>query len=195
MSNKVLLTVLFLVAVVGMAGYWFMYTYQPYLTRKAELESKIEKIKKEIQQAGNIKEELERKEKKLQELKAQLAQHKDLLSTSKKIPDILRKTEKAAKDCGVKFKDIHISPMVEYEGYSEIPIEIGLEGTYHKIGEFLAEMENLRMLNINNGTISISPKGRVVQQRIDNKLQPVQPLNVVLNVKAFILGPGGDFFE
>ena len=79
---------------------------------------------------------------------------------------------------------------------TSLAIEIGLEGTYHRIGEFLAAMENLRMLNINSGTISITPKGRPIQERGDDgKPVMVQLLNVTLNVRAFILTRGGGLVD
>lgn len=153
-------------------------------------------MKREIDEDENIDDELRSLKAEYERVKKELNRYKSLISEESKVPEILEKTERVCKEVKVDFRDIHISPLVEYEGYSEIPIEVGLEGTYHRIGEFMAAMENMRMLNMNSGTISINPKGRPIsQKKEDGGTEMVQLLNVTLNVRAFILTRGGGLLD
>lgn len=193
--NK-LFVILALILMGAMGGYWWFQVYTPLNDQVASLEAKAKKLDKEIKQNKNIDNELDSLKAEYDQVKRELARYESLISTESKVPEILEKTERVCKESKIEFRDIHISPLVEYEGYSEIPIEVGLEGTYHRIGEFLASMENLRMLNINSGTISITPKGRPIQERGDDgKPVMVQLLNVTLNVRAFILTRGGGLVD
>ena len=196
MSNKGLVFTLFMIFLALIGGYWFMQVYQPKKALVQEARDHIAKLNKEISENQNIDDELASLEAEYNRVKKELNRYKSLISEESKVPEILEKTESVCKEVKVEFRDIHISPLVEYEGYSEIPIEVGLEGGYHSIGEFMAKMENLRMLNMNSGTISINPKGRpITQKKEDGTSEMVQLLNITLNVRAFILTRGGGLLE
>jgi Tfp pilus assembly protein PilO len=190
-SNNVVLFVLCLVIAGGIAAFWYFTNYQEFAEREQQIQGEINKVSRDIENVSSLEDELRRVKAEYEKTKEQMAYIVKKIKTQQQIPDILRKVEKTAIDNEVKFKDIRISPLVEYEGYSEIPIELGLEAVYNQAGHFLADLENLKIFNVNAGTLSISPKGKLTINPKTNKEE--QELNIVLSVKAFVLSKSGEF--
>lgn len=190
-SNNMVLFVLFVVMAAGVVAFWYFTHYQEFVERRDQLQQEIDKVSNDIKNVRMLEEELERVKQEYEKTKQQMAYIVKKIKTQQQIPDILRKVEQTSIDNSINFKDIRISPLVEYEGYSEIPIELGLEGVFDNMGKFLADLENLKIFNVNAGTLSISPKGKLTINPKTNKEE--QELNVVLSVKAFVLSKSGEF--
>lgn len=190
-SNNMVIFVLFVVMAAGVVAFWYFTHYQEFVERRDQLQQEIDKVSTDIKNVRMLEEELERVKQEYEKTKLQMAYIVKKIKTQQQIPDILRKVEQTSIDNSINFKDIRISPLVEYEGYSEIPIELGLEGVFDSVGKFLADLENLKIFNVNAGTLSISPKGKLTINPKTNKEE--QELNVVLSVKAFVLSKSGEF--
>ncbi len=80
---------------------------------------------------------------------------------------------------GLRLKDSRTSPMIMYEYYSEIPIEVSLEGTYQQLTAFVSNMENSEYFNINDATINITPRGIPRNNE--------QILNVSISLRKYIV--------
>jgi len=194
MSNNLAVLVAFILIAIGIGVGFYFFEYRPIQDSKKTLKKQIEQLEKEISEAQDIKEDLAKLQKEYEELKKKLKERSKKLATQLDIPNILKQIEEISMKNHIKFKNVHFSPVVDYEGYSELPIELGLEGTYHDMGRWLADMENAQIVNINEASISISPKGRPVRDRDDPKKE-VQPLNIVVTAKSYILHKGSEIGE
>lgn len=99
------------------------------------------------------------------------------------VQEIIAGVDRAAAESGMLYRDAFFSPMVDYEGYSEIPIEVGLEGTWDKLITFLTIVESRRIGSFNAATIALNPKGKsAAGVGIRDQL-----LNATINFRAFQL--------
>ena len=83
----------------------------------------------------------------------------ELLPTEKEMPGILRRITLAGQQCGVEFESFRPDPEVVKEHYVEIPIQLDVHGGYHEVGQFLAEVSNMkRIMKISNLQLLANPK-------------------------------------
>jgi type IV pilus assembly protein PilO len=189
-GNNMVVFILLLIFSAGAGGHWYFTVYQEFITARDAKQQEIDKVTRDIEGVEMLKDELERVTKEYEQKKKEMAILVKNIQTDQQVPDILKKVENITIDNKVNFKEIRISPLIEYEGYSEIPIEFVLEGGYHDIGRFMASLENLKIFNVNAGIISISQKGKVT---LDPKTNTqAQMLSVALQVKAFLLSESGE---
>jgi type IV pilus assembly protein PilO len=75
----------------------------------------------------------------------------ELLPTDKEMPGILRRITLAGQQCGITFESFRPDPEVTKDHYIEVPIQLDIHGGYHEIGQFLAELSNMkRIMKISN---------------------------------------------
>lgn len=189
-GNNMVVFILLLIISAGAGGHWYFTVYQEFITARDAKQQEIEKVTKDIKGVNMLEEELNRVKKEYEQKKKEMKYLVEKIQTQQQVPDILKKVETITIENKVKFNEIRISPLIEYEGYSEIPIEFVLEGKYHDIGRFMASLENLKIFNVNAGIISISQKGKVTLDPKTNK--EAQMLSVALQVKAFLLSESGE---
>jgi type IV pilus assembly protein PilO len=70
----------------------------------------------------------------------------ELLPTDRDLPALLRKISLSGQQTGVTFMMFRPTPPRAETYYSELPVEIIVQGGYHQVGSFLAEMSNLRRI-------------------------------------------------
>ena len=70
----------------------------------------------------------------------------ELLPTERDLPALLRKISLSGQQTGVSFMMFRPTPPRTETYYSELPVEIVVQGGYHQVGSFLAEMSNLRRI-------------------------------------------------
>lgn len=183
MNNFAAVILALIVAAALAAGAFYMYYWQPLLEEREKIEGEIKKLEGEQKQIGNLKieiAEIREKIKDADERKKKLAMESNQLSTV--VPKLLDSTETIASKFNVKFNDIRISPLVRSEQWSELPIEVGILGTFENIGKFLHIMEKRKIANLAAGSITIS-----VSAETDTKSKSPL-LTVTLNAKVYIMG-------
>jgi type IV pilus assembly protein PilO len=75
----------------------------------------------------------------------------ELLPTDKEMPGILRRITLAGQQCGITFESFRPDPEVTKDHYLEVPIQLDIHGGYHEVGQFLAELSNMkRIMKISN---------------------------------------------
>lgn len=92
---------------------------------------------------------------KLKIVSAKWSQAKKMLPTKESISDLLTTLTKQSSKNEVKIK--HLKPLGQQskEKYDEIRIEMQIHGGYHKIGSFLADLNNMeRIVNVRNLRLS-----------------------------------------
>jgi len=103
--------------------------------RIKELTNTIIEAKKEIGQLEQLKAKNAILEAELKELQLLLPKQKDL-------PDLLRKINAVAQHHGIKITSLQPRPIVTNtsQEYDEIPFGLQITGTFHNLGNFLAEI-------------------------------------------------------
>lgn len=185
MNNFAVVFLVIVLAAAGAVGVFYMYYWEPAMEERNRLEGDIKSLegkKAEIAdleaQIGKIKEDIAAK----QADKEKLAMESNQLNTV--VPKLLDSTEAIANKFNIKFQDIRISPLVRAEQWSELPIEIGVQGTFSEIAQFLHVMEKRKISNLAAGSITIT-----VSAEVDPKTKSPL-LSVTLNAKVYIMGGG-----
>lgn len=183
MNQFVVVFFIILIAATGAAGAFYVWYWQPTMEEKenlekeiADLERKKEEINKIDNDIANINEEIAS----LAKEEARLQTESNQLKTV--VPKLLDSLEAIANKFDVKFQDIRISPLVRSEQWSELPVEIVILGTFNNIGNFLTICEKRKIINLANGSITVSASSET-----DPKSKSPL-LNVTLNGKVYILG-------
>lgn len=122
-----------------------------------ELEAKLSKTRAVV----NRKKEAARK---LKIVSSKWNQAKKMLPTEASISSLLSTLTKRSSKNEIKIK--HLKPLGKSskEKYDEIKIEMEIEGSYHDVGSFMADLNNMeRIVNVKN--LRLSPgKGRQVEE-------------------------------
>lgn len=179
-NTKIMIFVLFIIIASSMIGVWYFVNYKEFELQVEDKQAQIEALKKAIDSNQKIEEDLNRKNKELAEVKEEYEKLKKKIQIKVDVPKMLKDTEQAALDTKVKFNEIKIENLVPYEGYSEIPIELQIVGTYHDLGKYLRKLEHMKLFNVNAGTLQLQP---FVGREGNNKVE----INMSLNVKSFVL--------
>ncbi len=182
--NNIVVVVLVLVLAAGGAGaaFYVMY-YQPIEEERQKLETEISGLEKKLADFDKLDSEIEQIHKDIAEKQAEqkkLSTGNDQVETV--VPKLLESTEKIANKYQVKFQDVRISPLQRNDQWSELPVELGISGTFANIGSFLVAMEKMKIVNLAEGKITISSSSEP-----DPKTgSPL--LTVNLNAKVYIIG-------
>lgn len=70
----------------------------------------------------------------------------ELLPTDRQVAALLRKITLAAQQTGVRFVVFRPGGPKNEQYYTEMPLQITVNGGYHQIGSFMAELANLRRI-------------------------------------------------
>ncbi len=145
-----------LVSILGIGilyGYFFT-TYVPftYKARAAEatrVEAELSKLSGDVAKARAAVANLPALERECAEVHERWEIMSELLPTSKEIAGLLTKVTLAGQESGVDFALFQPQPPRAGDFYITYPTQVRVEGGYHQVGRFLAEVANLdRIVNI-----------------------------------------------
>ena len=146
------------IALGGVAAFYYLYAVpaaaemDTRLQRLAALRADITKGATTANRLNEFKERVARQEAELEELKSRLPEQKD-------VADLLRRIQTLAAQSDLAIRSFKPSPSVTKQLHAEWPIALQLEGTYHRLGEFLDRISKFpRIINISNITIKARDK-------------------------------------
>lgn len=185
MNNFAVVILIIVLAAAGAGGVFWIYYLQPAEEERGRLQQDIKSLEAKKDEIRNVADEIAR----INEAIAKLTTEKNKLQMESNqmntvVPKLLDSVEAIANKFNVKFQDIRISPLVRAEQWSELPVEIGLLGTFQDIGNFLIICEKRKIINLAAGSITIS-----VSAETDPKSKSPL-LTVTLNAKVYIMGGG-----
>ncbi|RLA94969.1 MAG: pilus assembly protein PilO [Deltaproteobacteria bacterium] len=118
------------------------------LTRK---EKEYNKLKLDLDAKKKVARDHKKFQAKLESLKRELEIMKAKLPDKKEIPSLLKTISSLGKESGLTFKLFRPKPEIAKDFYSEIPVEIQVEGGYHDVATFFYKVGMLdRIVNISN---------------------------------------------
>jgi len=137
---KVIIMLIFLFAVLG-GGYYF------YLTDKLSMLDRAEAKELDLRQDYTDKSEkaanLEAYRAQKAEMEATFGALLRQLPSDTEVPGLLDDITRTALDNELTIESIELQPERKTEFYVELPIDIVVEGSYHKIGSFISGVANL----------------------------------------------------
>jgi type IV pilus assembly protein PilO len=157
-KTRNLLLVVFLV---GAGMYFFFATpyvpfgWQPTQAKITALRSDFEKKSSDLARARQAVADLPRFQAEFSALHERYELASELLPTDRELPGLLRKITLAGQQAGVTFQLVRPDPPVTQQHYIEIPIYITVQGGYHQVGQFVAQLANLERI-VNVGAINLA---------------------------------------
>jgi len=135
----ILMTVLF-AAVIGGGYFYYLTGKQETLNRAQAQEVDLRKdYEKKREQAANLDAYRQQK----QEMEATFGALLRQLPSDTEVPGLLEDITRTALDNELRIESIDLKPERQTEFYVELPIQIVVEGDYHKIGAFVSGVANL----------------------------------------------------
>lgn len=129
--------------------------WQPTQAKISALRSDFEKKSSDLARARQAVADLPRFQAEFAALHERYELASELLPTDRELPGLLRKITLAGQQAGVTFQLVRPDPPVTQQHYIEIPIYITVQGGYHQIGQFVAQLANLERI-VNVGAINLA---------------------------------------
>src|SRR3989454_535748 len=135
----------------GILGVYFFTHLLPFCYRNQQeklnaLKAQYEKKSTDLARARATVADLPRFEAEYAQLHEQWMLAAELLPTDRDLPTVLRKISLSGQETGVQFQVFRPGPPRAEAYYSEMPLQISVQGGYHQVGSFLAELANLRRI-------------------------------------------------
>ena len=182
-GNYILLSVIgSILIVVIAAGVFYSEVWEGVEQDREKLTKELQDLNTHLSGLANIDAEKKRLQDEIEELKKKKKKlQTDSVVLDDVVPLLLDSIEMTANKFDIKFQDIRISPLVRAEDWSELPIEMTIQGTFYNIASFLTVVEKRKLVNLAAGSMNIS-----VSSEVDKETgSPV--LSVQLTAKVYIL--------
>lgn len=109
------------------------------------------KLKADLNEKKKAIQDLPKFQARLEALTRELTVMKEQLPDKKEIPELLRTISSLGSESGLTFLLFRPRPEVPKEFYSEIPVEMQVEGSYHQVARFFYQVGLLdRIVNVSN---------------------------------------------
>ena len=130
---------------------FFFLAYSPKTAEIKTLETQKTGIEEEIRKVEKIANDLDKHKTEMAEVQRQFVEASLLLPDEKEIPSLLATISGQATASGLdvlSFKPLAEKPQ---QFFAEIPVDIGVQGSYHNVGVFLDKISKLpRIVAVNN---------------------------------------------
>ena len=138
------MVLLALVAAVAVGAYWYFY-YDPRATELSDRTAHVEQM-----EINNIRAKAEIARGDEDDLKRQAAEYREnldlmrrLVPTENELPDLLEQVSTAARRVGLDISTVEPVPVIVGEEFDTYRYRLSLEGGYHRVGQFLANVGSL----------------------------------------------------
>lgn len=156
---KITILVGLLLALVA-GGWWFV--WQDQLTVLADAEQKEAKLKEEFLSKKRLAVNLDLHRQQLEEIDKSFGSLLKQLPNRSEVEALLVEINQAGLGRGLQFELFKPSAEVVKEFYAELPITVKINGNYHDLGAFSADVAKLpRIVTLNNIGITPDKSGRL----------------------------------
>jgi len=138
----------------GLAATFFFsrlvpFTYPARADRMAETEAELARVSSDVAKARAAVANLPALEKECAEVHRRWEHMSEMLPTSKEIASLLTQVTLAGQESGVDFATFRPASPRSEDFYAVYPTQFRVEGGYHAVGRFMAEIANLaRIVNL-----------------------------------------------
>lgn len=145
---------LLLLAVLALGAVGFGYyslLLKPAFAEKAKLQEELQSLQVQLAQKRRLSSRKPALEWEIKDLEAKLEAVKAQLPTDKEIPSLLTQVNTQGRQAGLDFLLFKPGKGVNRGFYTEIPIELRVEGTYHALGVFFDRVSKMpRIVNVSD---------------------------------------------
>jgi Tfp pilus assembly protein PilO len=140
-------------AVIFGLGYWRM--IQPIKDEISRGEGTLAELQTKIQEGRAAKQQLPKFREEVRQLELELDKLLRILPARRNTPDLLRRIRSLAEQGDFALKRFTPKELSDKEFFSEWPIEVAVDGTYHNLALFFDRISRFsRIINIENLTIT-----------------------------------------
>ena len=133
------------------AAVFFTYYAQPAQQRLADQSAQLTAVRAETQRAQVTARRLPAFRAEVARLERELDRLRPVLPEEKDVADLLRRIQGMATESRLTIRAFTPRPVIDRELHVEWPITVELEGTYHDLGHFLAEVGAFpRIINVSD---------------------------------------------
>ncbi|MEO5618950.1 MAG: type 4a pilus biogenesis protein PilO [Candidatus Eisenbacteria bacterium] len=146
--QKAVLSILMAAAVLGIFFFSHLvpFSFPVQRERISELKADFEKKQTELARARATVADLPRFEAEYEQLHQRWAMAAELLPADRQMAALLRKITLAAQQTGCQFVVFRPAGNKSETYYTELPLQLSVNGGYHQVGSFLAELSNMRRI-------------------------------------------------
>ena len=138
-------------------GFWRL--LQPKRDEIAGYEVKLSELQTKIQEGRAAKQELPKFREEVRQLELELDKLLRILPARRNTPDLMRRIRSLAEQGDFSLKRFTPGQLADKEFFSEWPIAIAVDGTYHNLALFFDRISRFsRIINIEDLTVSAMPK-------------------------------------
>jgi len=167
------MVLLALVAAVAAGAYWYFF-FDPRSTALAERTTHVEQmeinnVRAKAEIAGGDAEDLKRQ---AAEYKENLALMRRLVPTENELPSLLEQVSTAARRVGLDISTVEPVPVIAGAEFDTYRYRLSLEGGYHRVGEFLANVGSLTRIVAPVNLQLEAPKGVTARNSDEGSRDP-----------------------
>lgn len=122
---------------------FYMYAYTPLSKKIRTLEETLTQKREELEKGKIIASKIDVLKREYDRLKMELSYIEERLPRKEEMPNLLKQVTRIGKDSEVDFVTFKPLNIKKEDDYEILPIEVNIEGTYHKLGKFVSEIGNL----------------------------------------------------
>ena len=150
--------------VIGIGYYLYITDKQDELARSEAEEQRLrQEYEDKAGQAANLEDYRKQKQEMEEAFGALLRQ----LPSDTEVPGLLEDITRTALDNELTIESIDLQPENKTEFYVELPIEVTVEGAYHKIGSFVSGVANLsRIVTLHDFSVEPQDSNRQLRMEI-----------------------------
>lgn len=148
MDKKQLQKILIAIAVLFIGGIYGYYKYllKPLEAKQAVLDTELDKIKAEFQDAQVRASRLPRLEQEIRVLNSEILEMQKKLPQDKDVPGLIRLLAERMKFYGIQWKRLEPGTQTAKEYYVEHSYKIPFSSKYHSLARFLAEIGQMERI-------------------------------------------------
>ncbi|MEM6708901.1 MAG: type 4a pilus biogenesis protein PilO [Pseudomonadota bacterium] len=154
--------VMILLAVLVIVGGYFFYITDKQKVLEGEV-AREQQLRADFEKKSGLASNLDEYRQQKQELEVNLEALKRQLPEDTEVPGLLEDITRTALDNELKIDSIELAPERTTEFYVEKPINIVVEGNYHKLGSFVSGVANLsRIVTLHDFDIEPAKGGSLI---------------------------------
>jgi Tfp pilus assembly protein PilO len=137
-------------------GYWR--ALQPMRDDFDREEQKLSELQNKLQEGRAAKQELPKFREEVRQLELELDKLLRILPARRNTPDLMRRIRSLAEQGDFALKKFNPGTLSDKEFFSEWPIEVNVDGSYHNLALFFDRVSRFsRIINIENLTVNALP--------------------------------------
>ena len=157
------LVVFIIFGTILVAGGWYFFV-KGWTDQIAVKQKQLDTLKAEILRGQAVEQKHQEYQSQNKQLLGKLATLKIILPEAKQTDQLLRQIQESALNSGLVIKKFQPMPVVQRDFFSEWPINLEVDGTYHSLGIFFDKLSKFsRIVNVSD--VKISESNRKVDPR------------------------------